>query len=224
MDIAAAVRKRPMLLGSLLLSVASALMLLLDDFAVWSETHRYSEYGFYESEAGWVYITEGPPYVLLFLVLAGLLIFAAWTSVRGLLSGDKPVAPTTLRWGMWAAAAESLLSFLTGMIFLIVMAAGDQAYDWWLDTGFYGGFLLGGLAALLLFLQSRAERRAHPAAPLRAHSPVQAPPRTYAPRPHPKPATPPAKPSHARVCPACSAPARETDKFCQRCGTRLPPQ
>lgn len=215
MDIASLVRKRPMLLGALILSVASALMVLLDDFAVWSEKYWYSEFSFYEVEAGWVYITEGPGYVLLFLLLAGLLLFAAWTSVRGLLSGDKPVAAASLRLGMLAAAAASIVSFLAGMLFLIVMAAGDQPYDWWLDTGFYGGFLLGGFAALLLFFQGRSERRRGPAVAAPARRP---------PSPTPDPGLPVQREAapQQRTCPACSASARASDKFCQRCGTRLP--
>lgn len=216
MDIASMVRKRPMLLGSLILSVVSALMLLLDDFAVWSEPYYYSDYGFYEVEAGWVYITEGPLYVLLFLGLAGLLLFAAWVSVQGLLAGDGLVPAVTLRRGMWAAAAVSLTSFLGGMIFLIVMASEDP-YDWWLDTGFYGGFLLGGLAALLLFLQGRAEERTRQV----AAAPARRPP---SPAPAPAPAPQREATPQQRTCPACSAPARQSDKFCQRCGTRLPAQ
>lgn len=214
MDIASMVRRRPMLLGSLILSIVSALMLLLDDFAVWSEPYYYSDYGFYEVEAGWVYITEGPLYVPLFLGLAGLLLFAVWVSVQGLLAGARSVPAVTLRRGMWAAAAVSLTSFLGGMIFLIVMASEDP-YDWWLDTGFYGGFLLAGLAALLLFLQGRAERSPRPAAAAPARRPSK-------PTPGPAPASPREAAPQQRTCPACSAPARQSDKFCQRCGTRLP--
>jgi hypothetical protein len=80
------------------------------------------------------------PYLPLILILAALLGYVAYASLRG---GTLP----SRAWQLAAAAAAASLLF--GVIFVIAMLAVDPA-DWWLDTGFFAGLAGGAIAAFLL--------------------------------------------------------------------------
>jgi hypothetical protein len=86
------------------------------------------------------------PFLPLILIVAGLLAYVAFVSLR-----DGPLPARAWQ----AAAAGAAASLVVAVIFVVAMLAVDPS-DWWLDTGFFAGLAGGAIAAFLLRRESVA--------------------------------------------------------------------
>ena len=80
------------------------------------------------------------PYLPLLLIVAALLAYAAYVSLR-----SGPLPPRAWQ----AAAAGAAAALALGGVFVVAMLAFDPS-DWWLDTGFFAALVGGAVGAYLL--------------------------------------------------------------------------
>ena len=82
-----------------------------------------------------------------------LLLYGAYVSYLGLRSGETPLPPGKLKRAFYGATTVFLGCLIGGMIFPVIMGPSEEMQihfeivDLWLDWGFYGGVICGGLTA-----------------------------------------------------------------------------
>ncbi len=135
--------------GSLITSIAGAVLLIIDDFAGWYN------YAYYVQSWGWIALSlDSPLAVVLIGLVAGLLFYCAYISLQGLrLKGQ--IDKRTMKYGLFASTAAFTIVFVGAIAFVAAMLM-DEPSEWWFGTGFYGGLLGSGLTALLFFLQTKS--------------------------------------------------------------------
>lgn len=146
--------KRPYLLGSLVTSLLGAIALLFGDIGGWEERRHLGmgSYGFREAGIG---LLDHVFFFLAIGTLAVLLLYTTRAALRSLPLGGEPVDRSGLLPGFWTATCAVVGTLVGGMVFIVAMGRLEPV-DWWLDWGFYGGAIGGGLAALLLRLDLRS--------------------------------------------------------------------
>lgn len=95
-----------------------------------------------------------------FIVFAAIAIALAYTmyvSYSALRSSEFPPAQTLRNCLLLTTTATAVL-FVIAILFLATTLP-DEPDDWWLDTGFYGGFVGSGVAAVMFWMAQRASRR-----------------------------------------------------------------
>ena len=138
---------RSLMVGSLITSFVGFVLLLVTDFAGWEEQVDYVPSSIYRTYS--ISITSG--YFIIIFAFAGALLFATYVSYRFLRPSGSTPDLNMLRLASYGAAAVAVASFITGVLFLVVLSIKDPS-DWWLDSGFYGGLIGGALTAILLRL------------------------------------------------------------------------
>ena len=138
---------RPLMVGSLITSVVGMVLLLATDFAGWEEEVEYVPSTIYRTYS--ISITSG--YFIIIVALAAALLFAAYVSYTFLRSSGSAPDAASLRLAFYGAMSVAITSLTAGVLFVIVLSIKD-ANDWWLDSGFYGGFIGGSLTAIFLRL------------------------------------------------------------------------
>jgi len=138
---------RSIMVGSLITSFVSFVLLLATDFAGWEEEVGFVTGTIYRTYS--ISITSG--YFIIIGTLAGGLLYATYVSYLFLRIGDPAPDLKHLRLAFYGATAVAVASFVAGVLFLVVLSIKDTN-DWWLDTGFYGGLIGGALTAILLRL------------------------------------------------------------------------
>ncbi len=129
------------------------ILLLAANYAGYVTYPYYYEYS--------VSLWDGPGDFLLLFPLAAFLLYAAYVSLRGLLAGETPLPRRMFNYALYAAVFACVYSFLVGGVLLLIAESwSEELNDWWLDAGFYGGSVGGGLTALLLWLVLRSEKTA----------------------------------------------------------------
>ena len=140
-------QNRSILVGSLITSFVSFVLLVTTDFAGWEEEVEFVTGTIYRTYS--ISITSG--YFIIIGALAGGLLYATYVSYLFLRIGDPAPDLKRLRLAIYGATAVAVASFVAGVLFLVVLSIKDTN-DWWLDTGFYGGLIGGALTAILLRL------------------------------------------------------------------------
>jgi hypothetical protein len=141
--------------GILITSLVGAFLLILEDFAGWYN------YGYYVQSWGWIGLNSGTPLaVVLIAVVAFLLFYCSYVSLRGLLRKGQ-VDKLTVRFALIASLTAFAIVFVGAIVFVAAMLI-DEPSDWWFGAGFYGGLLGSGLTGLLLFIQLRSMNTTQP--------------------------------------------------------------
>ena len=135
----------PLLSGSLVTSVVGAVLLLATDFGGWYYRAPYG--GIAVDRYGSIGLFTG--YFPIILIFVAILCFSAYASYINLRAGT----PSGIRRAYLATLGVFLALLLAGAVYSSFMIFQDVE-EWWLDTGFYGGTIGSGLAALLLRLAS----------------------------------------------------------------------
>lgn len=154
-------RHRHLLHGAMASSLVGAICLLVTDIGGWTEQIvRYDPYnGTYDYSYTDYYVYFGsedtPPsssYVLVALVAA-----MAYSSVHALLAanGSLDAAARHTKHARLAAVGAAAGLMVLGMLFDLLLD-DEQAYNSWLDTGYYGGLAGAALAATLLWVAARS--------------------------------------------------------------------
>ena len=150
--------------GSLITSLFGAFLLLVAPFASW--VIRESWYDYYRERYKYEYYHydiaglygESPLSSVIILCFVALLLYGAYVSFLGLRSGETPLPSRKLKLAFYGATTVFLGCLIGSMIFMLAMDSVDPSW-WYLDAGFYGGFLCGGLTAGLLAIAYRMRRR-----------------------------------------------------------------
>ncbi|MFW9855657.1 MAG: hypothetical protein ACFFFG_11380 [Candidatus Thorarchaeota archaeon] len=133
--------------------VLGGLLFLIDDFsgAYWGGQVEVYEY------VGFPSLLEnlGNPMALLllpiFLVLAGGLFYCAAISGYKLMNPDYSPTKQLLFYGLVLSGVAFVVSLLGGILAILIYTV-EEAYNWWLDVGFFGGLLGGGFTAFFMYL------------------------------------------------------------------------
>ena len=138
-------------IGSFLTSILGGIILLVSDFAGW---YNYDAYDMVRSW-GWIGVSVDAPLSSLILITVAICLFyCTYISYLGLQSADK-LTQQVVRRGLFLASTAFVIIVVAALIFTTEMLL-DEPTDWWLDTGFYGGFLGSGLTALFFHLTSKS--------------------------------------------------------------------
>ena len=130
-------------IGTLITSVVGGILLLFTDFAGWDGSNAYL--GIYS----WGYIgsnLDNPLSIIPFLILACMLFYCAYVSYLGF---SKEVPKELInRSFLFSAIVFAIVVF--GALFFIISISTEDVW-WWMDAGFYGGFIGSGLSTLFLY-------------------------------------------------------------------------
>jgi len=144
--------KSSILLGSFLTSMIGGILLLLCDFAGWYN------YGYYVRSWGWIGVSVNTPLASLILIMVAICLFyCTYISYMGLRSGGK-LTQQVIRKGLTLAIVAFVIVTISGLIFTVEMLI-DEPTEWWLDTGFYGGFFGSILTALFFHITAKSDQK-----------------------------------------------------------------
>ena len=143
-------QRSSILLGAFLTSMIGGILLLLCDFAGWYN------YGYYVRSWGWIGVSIDTPLSSMILIIVAICLFyCTYISYLGLRSGGK-LTQQDIRKGLALAVFAFVIVAISGLIFSVEMLIEDPS-EWWLDTGFYGGFFGSSLTALFFHLTSKSK-------------------------------------------------------------------
>jgi drug/metabolite transporter (DMT)-like permease len=133
--------------------VLGGLFFLIDDFsgAYWGGGVEIWEY------VGFPSLLEnlGNPMALLllpvFLVLAGGLFYCAGISGYTLVNPDFSPTKQLLYYGLILAGVAFVVSLVGGILAILIYTI-EEAWEWWLDAGFFGGVIGGGFTTFFMYL------------------------------------------------------------------------
>lgn len=139
--------------GALITSVVGAVVTLASDFGGWEYDVLYYD-STYLDRYGALGLTSGLQGALLTAAIVAPLGYAAYASYRGVRPGASHPDRAAIRPAFYAAIAALAVAIVGAVLFAVAMAF-EETEEWWLDAGFYGGVLGGGLTALFLRLAVR---------------------------------------------------------------------
>lgn len=146
-------RKSSLYVGSFLTSILGGIIPLISDFAGW---YNYDAYNKVETR-GWIYLSADSPGAAAILIIVALCLFyCTYISYLGLKSAGK-LAQQNVRTGLLSAGTAFVIVLFSGLAFTVAMLS-DEPTDWWLDTGFYAGFIGSGLTVLFFHLASKSNQ------------------------------------------------------------------
>jgi hypothetical protein len=100
---------------------------------------------------------EGLDLVLVILIGASLIVSALLSFILFNTMGSDQ--RRTIKVATVVAVVTLLLTIIAGVQFNIVRSGSDYYLDWWLDTGFYAGIVVGLLDSIFYTLVSTKARR-----------------------------------------------------------------
>jgi hypothetical protein len=133
--------------GSQIISVFGAILLLATDFAGWFYTSSSSGYRVDE----WGYIGLLTPYFPLIAVLSCALLFCTYISFTALRNQEEEPDALVIGQAYRGSIAIFATVLLGALVFTVIMLL-DEPDDWWLDSGFYRGMIGSLLTAIPLHL------------------------------------------------------------------------
>ncbi len=108
----------------------------------------------------WHYIGifENPIQFIVFAAIAVALGYSGYVSFTAIRSKSYP-KDRLMRNGLLLSAVSAAVLLVIAIIFAAATLP-DEPEDWWLDTGFYGGFIGAGVSAAMFWLARRSAKSA----------------------------------------------------------------
>jgi uncharacterized protein YhhL (DUF1145 family) len=94
---------------------------------------------------------------IVFAAIAIALAYTVYVYYSVLRSSTFPLGQTLRNCLLLTTTATAVL-FVIAILFLVTTLP-DEPEDWWLDTGFYGGFIGFGVVAVMFWKAQRASKR-----------------------------------------------------------------
>lgn len=131
-------------IGVMITSVVGGILLLFTNFAGWSYYSYYYGYTIYGSVGVQL---DDPLSIILFLIVAGCLFYCSYISYLGF--SDQTVSFTLINRAFLLSAGALAVVVIGALVFIIDEISSDNW--WWLEAGFYGGFIGSLLSTVFLY-------------------------------------------------------------------------
>ncbi len=139
------------MMGALIVTALSGIMMLVDDFGGGYWRDQYTE--------GWFWLSawDSVGGFLIIMPMALAMFYMAYWSSKAMRDPSIITISQLKRFFMFSLAIGAFTLFL-GIVFAAIMIIDDYN-DWWFDVGFYGGFI-GGFLAAVIFYQAKKQAEA----------------------------------------------------------------
>ncbi len=133
--------------GALITSVIGGALVLFSDFG---GTYNEVWYGSYYTKEWWYLNITSEAFALILAIIIPL-FFCSFVSLKAIINKEETIEPKWIQYGFYSAAIATAVSLIGGLIFAIIQII-DEPNEWWFDTGFFAGWIAGGLTTLLFYL------------------------------------------------------------------------